>query len=135
MRTLVVDDDQVIGTFLSAVLSQYGECVLEDDGKKALGTFVKSIYDGEIFDLILLDIMMPEIDGLSLLKIIRELEAKWNIGREERSKIMMVTAVDSPIEAGESFIFGDVDDYIVKPVSVNELKSKMEGLFGTDDPV
>ena len=107
MRILIVEDEKVITTFLSSILCQYGECIVEDDGKKALGTFVKSLHDGNPFDLITLDIMMPEVDGIQFLRTMREVENRWPLDADKKAKVVMLTSVDNPIIAGETLVLGE----------------------------
>ncbi|MBF0480407.1 MAG: response regulator [Desulfovibrionaceae bacterium] len=129
MKILIVDDDLTNRVLLNKMLAGYGECSSEEDGKKALGSFVKSLYDGSHFDLILLDIMMPNIDGQELLKIIRAVEDKWGVKPGDEVKIIMVTALDSPKDATEAFFKGFATDYVVKPVDFKVMKEKIDSLF------
>ena len=129
MRILIVDDNESSRMLLSKFLKNYGECVCEDDGKKALGTFVEALYDNAPFDLILLDIMMPNIDGQKTLKIMREIEIKWQVKTENAAKIIMATAVNSVNEMSRSLIDGDANEYLIKPINIAELSNFIDGLW------
>ncbi len=129
MKILIVDDDQVNRSFLCKSLSAYGQCINEDDGKKAIGSFVKALYDQEPFDLVLLDIMMPNIDGQEALRILRKIEEQWKVKPGKEAKVIMVTALHSPMEVTRAFFQGEATDYVVKPVIIEELKNKIDALF------
>ncbi len=133
MKILIVDDDETNQILLTGILRKYGECICEDDGKKALGTFVEALYDRAPFDLILLDIMMPNIDGQKTLKVIREIEKKWQVKPGDETKVIMVTALDSPKEVAKAYFHGDAIGYIVKPVEFKGLKIVIEKLFERDE--
>ena len=66
MRILIAEDDYVSRTFLYKFLSNYGECDVTVDGIEALEVFIMSLDEGQHYDLICLDIMMPE-SGLVLM--------------------------------------------------------------------
>ena len=129
MKILIVDDDEANQIILTGLLKKYGECICEDDGKKALGTFVEAFYDNSPFDLILLDIMMPNIDGQKTLKIIRQIEKRWDVKPGDESKVIMVTALNSPTEVTKAYFQGDATGYMVKPVNLNELKNMIDKFF------
>jgi len=128
MRILIVDDDEMSRVLLHKMLLPFGECMAENDGKKGLGAFVRALYQGVPFDLILLDIMMPEIDGQELLKIIRKVEKQWGVEPGEEAKVIMVTALDSPREAMQAFFDGCATDYLVKPIERETLLKKVESI-------
>ena len=74
MRSLVVEDDFTSRFLLQTILSTYGECHGAVNGREALEAYKASKEKGEPFDLICLDIMMPEMDGQEVLKEIRDIE-------------------------------------------------------------
>ena len=109
-RILVVEDDKNTRKLMEAVLSQNGyEPVPACDGVEAL-----EILDKKHIDLILLDIMMPRMDGYEFTEIIRENPALGDI------PILMVTAKETPADKKKGFIIG-TDDYMVKPVDEDEM--------------
>lgn len=129
MKILIVDDNENSQMLLAKYLKNYGECICEDDGKKALGTFAEAHYDKAPFDLVLLDIMMPNIDGQKALKIMRKIERKWQVKPEYAAKIIMATSVNSVDEMSKSLIDGDANEYLVKPINFDELSNFIDGLL------
>ncbi len=113
MKILIVDDSPVETLFLSLFLEEKGSCDTAGNGNDAVEMVRKKISDGEHYDLICLDIVMPGMDGHETLKIIRELETAGNAAP---ARIFMITSCDSPEQMMEAIATGGCDDYIVKPV-------------------
>ena len=117
-RILVVEDDKNTRKLMEAVLSQNGyEPVPACDGVEAL-----DILDKKHIDLILLDIMMPRMDGYEFTEIIRGNPALGDI------PILMVTAKETPADKKKGFIIG-TDDYMVKPVDEDEMILRIAALL------
>jgi DNA-binding response OmpR family regulator len=111
-RVLVVDDDESIRSFLVEVLDRLGyESDTAENGKKGLEKYHTGSYT-----LIITDMRMPIMDGLTMLKTIRS----------EGSKIpiIVVTAFPTVNSAVESLIHG-ADYYLVKPINLDDLKAKI----------
>ncbi len=60
-------------------MSQFGDCDVTVDGMEAIEVFLMSLEEGDYYDLVCLDIMMPEVDGIKALKTMRKLEEERNI--------------------------------------------------------
>ena len=117
-RIMVVEDDKNTRRLMETVLSQHGyEPVPACDGIEAL-----EILDKKHIDLILLDIMMPRMDGYEFTEIIRGNPALGDI------PILMVTAKDTPVDKRKGFIIG-TDDYMVKPVDEDEMILRIAALL------
>lgn len=113
---LVVDDNADIRELFCTVLSDHGyQCFPAADGLKAL-----EVMEREYIDLIVADIMMPEMDGFELTKSIR--------GSGMDLPILIVTAKDQFDDMQKGFHIG-TDDYMVKPVNVKELVLRVEALL------
>lgn len=112
MKVLVVDDEKAIVDILKFNLEKEGmEVITAYDGEEGYNAFTK-----EQPDLLLLDIMMPKIDGLTLCKKIRE---------ESNVPIIMLTARAEEVDKVLGLEFG-ADDYITKPFSVRELVARIK---------
>ncbi|MBF0188038.1 MAG: response regulator [Magnetococcales bacterium] len=128
MKTLIVDDVVDNRVLLKGYLASVSHCDLVKDGFEAVGLFEDAIREGEPYDLVLLDIMMPEMDGQETLKRLRQLEQDHGRTGSLEVAILMVTAIDSPREAMRSFFDGYCTDYLVKPVSRQTLFAKLSEL-------
>ena len=110
-RILLVDDEQSLQTLLSFPLRKDGyEVVQATDGREALARFGE-----QPFDLVVLDVMMPKLDGLEVCKRIR---ARSTV------PIIMLTAKTEEIDKVLGLELG-ADDYITKPFSMREFRSRV----------
>lgn len=119
-RFLILEDDPVSGKLMEKYLNPFGDCTLVVDGKEAIHTFERSVCDGGIYQLILLDIMVPEIHGKDVLKRIREIEELYSVPRGRRSRVIMTSALSDTSNVVESFK-SKCDSYLVKPIDRNKL--------------
>jgi len=111
-RILLVDDEQSIQTLLSYPLRKEGYDVVQaTDGRQALDRF-----DEQTFDLVVLDLMLPKIDGL---EVCRRLRTRSSV------PIIMLTAKSEEIDKVVGLELG-ADDYITKPFSVREFSSRIK---------
>ena len=94
MKILLAEDDFVTRKYMSNFLSKYGECDVTVDGMEAVDAFLMAMEDGEPYDLVCLDIMMPVMDGYQALVGIRNLEKERGIPEEKSVKVIMTTALN-----------------------------------------
>lgn len=128
MKFLVVEDDYISRIVLQKMLSPYGNCEVAANGKEAVQAFSISVSEGEPYDLICLDIMMPEMNGKEALKLIRQKEKEMNTKPREETAIIMVTALDTPKDVIESYYKGGCNSYIVKPIEKQKLINVLKEL-------
>jgi len=115
-RILIVEDDRSITEFLVMELEHEGMRVLcVHDGPSAL-----EMLDDFRPEIVVLDIMLPGLDGVGVLKRIRE--------RGEKLPVIMLTARDSTQDKVHSLDYG-ADDYLTKPFEVEELLARMRALM------
>ena len=116
-QILVVEDDQELNKTVCSYLNQNGYEAL---GCLSAGEAYDAMYGGTIFDLIISDIMMPDVDGFEFAKTVRELN--------QEIPILFMTARDDFASKRRGFKAG-VDDYMVKPVDLDELLLRIEALL------
>jgi DNA-binding response OmpR family regulator len=118
-RILLVDDEQSIQTLLSYPLRKDGyEVVRAADGREALDRFAE-----QAFDLVVLDLMLPQLDGL---EVCRRLRARSAV------PIIMLTAKSEEIDKVLGLELG-ADDYITKPFSMREFRSRVKAALRRAD--
>lgn len=120
MRTLIVEDDFTSRLLLQSFLSKYGECHIAVNGKEALIAFRAAQDSGQGYDLICMDIMMPEMDGQTAVREIRALEEAGGTSSTHGAKIIMTTALDDVKNVVESFK-SLCDAYVFKPIDTGKL--------------
>ena len=114
-KLLIVEDEPDIQELLEAYLHDAGyETTIAEDGVEALAKFQK-----DKFDLILLDLMLPKIDGFGVCEFIR---------RESNVPILMLTAQDGEQEQLRGFRM-EIDDYVTKPFSMPILLQKIRAIL------
>jgi two-component system chemotaxis response regulator CheY len=131
MKILIAEDDLASRKFLYKFLSTYGDCDLTIDGQEALDA-VRIAWDEEQpYDLVCLDIMMPNMDGYQALRTIRELERQYGISGDQRVKIIMTTALNQTTNVFEAFDSG-CEAYAAKPIDTAKFIEVMHklGLLG-----
>jgi DNA-binding response OmpR family regulator len=130
-RILLVDDEQSVQTLLAYPLRKDGyEVVSAHDGREALDRFAE-----QRFDLVVLDIMLPKVDGIEVCRRLRS---------RSQVPIIMLTAKDDEIDKVVGLEMG-ADDYITKPFSVREFRSRVRAALrraeisgphhATDEPI
>jgi two-component system chemotaxis response regulator CheY len=127
MKCLVVDDDGVSLNKMQKIIGEFGDCVLAESGKDAIVEF-NHAWDLKLpFELISLDISMPDMSGIDVLMTIRNIEKEKGISKDRQCKVMMVTAT-----ADQDVVIGSVkagcNTYIVKPFDRSRVVEKLKSL-------
>lgn len=121
LKILVVDDSETNRLLLKEMLRSKAEIDEAEDGYEAWKLYTKSLEDRR-YDILLLDIAMPRMDGIKLLTLIRENE---NFPTEKKLPILVLTAHKEKVEAAQK---AGCNDYLLKPVMIEDLYSKINKL-------
>jgi len=127
MKILLAEDDFATRKFMINFLSKYGECDVTVDGMEAVDAFMMALEDGEPYDLVCLDIMMPVMDGYQALMGIRNLEKERNISKEDAVKVIMTTALNDEQNVKMAFELG-CTIYSGKPIDKTRFEQAMKKL-------
>ena len=116
LKVLIAEDDRELRQLFQHVLARHSYTVTGvSNGQEALDAM-----DNDYFDLIISDIMMPVMDGYELVRQLRE------VG--DTTPVLMITAKDAFDDMQKGFMTG-VDDYMIKPVNVNEMVLRVGALL------
>ena len=115
MKTLIVEDDFTSRFLLQEILKAYGTVHIAVNGKEAVQAVSTSMANKEPYQLICMDIMMPEMDGQSAVKEIRTLEEKNGTLSTSGVKIVMTTALNDLKNVSKAYS-NLCDGYLTKPI-------------------
>lgn len=129
MKSLVVEDVAIIRKILSHYLSSLGDVDFAMNGLEALGMFCLALAEDKPYDLILLDIMLPKINGIQMLEKVREIENEVLVTDKrnefEPVKIIMVSSL-SDQKAVSTSIEKGCNGYITKPFDKDKIFNEIE---------
>lgn len=124
MKTLIVDDQIVSRMKIQKIMEDFCEIDVVDCGRAAIDAYKRSIDTKAPYNLITLDVSMPDLDGREVLKTIREIETENEIKSELQVKVLMITS-SSDKETVLSSIQAGCDDYLVKPFNRDTISDKL----------
>jgi two-component system, chemotaxis family, chemotaxis protein CheY len=133
MKTLIVEDDFTSRKLLQEILKHYGQGDIAVNGVEAVDAMSIALEAEKPYDLICLDIMMPEMDGHSALREIRMLEEIRGIPPSKRTKIIMTTALASMKDVMAAY-HGMCDAYLLKPIEKAKFLQELRNLNLIKEP-
>ena len=131
LRILVVEDDFTSRQLLVSALSKFGECHVAKDGAESVEAVNKSfdMLPLMTYDLICMDVQMPNMDGTDAVKMIREIERQHDVeGTEFESVIIMVSSVEDPKVIMKSCYKCGANHYFVKPLDLHQMNRQLQKL-------
>ena len=124
MRILIAEDDFASRKFMLKFLIKYAEVDVTVDGQEAVNAFELALEDGEPYDLVCLDVMMPNMDGLEALETIRQIEAGAD-AKIKKARVIMTTALNEVNQVDKAFQLG-CEGYAVKPIDTEKFLMIMD---------
>ncbi len=128
MRILLVEDDYASRLMMNKYMESLGTIDIAKDGSTAISMFQQSHVEDNPYKLVLLDIMLPEMDGQEVLREIRSIEKEYGIKPVNMVKVIMTTALGDPKNVVKAFNEGQADSYLVKPIEKRKLLEEIEKL-------
>ncbi len=129
MKILIVEDEYTSRVLLKEMLSEYGDCHVASNGSEGLELVTQSLNGTlEKFDLVCLDIMMPEKSGHDILHSIRKIEQSKNIKPEQATRVMMITSMKDAKNVYRATIENRCHAYLTKPVNRERLEREIDTL-------
>jgi two-component system chemotaxis response regulator CheY len=126
MRILIVEDDHANQLFLKKVLEQSGDCVAVSDGAAGVQAYADAAAKGEPFGVVIMDIMLPEMSGLTAIDRIREYEALHPRTIPRPAHVVVVTATSDSQDIIHAYCSGNVFAYMKKPLLREDLLATMD---------
>lgn len=127
IKTLIVDDDKMCGYVAQSIMKKFGPVDVASSGLEAISKFERAFVSTP-YATIILDIMMPEMDGQQVMKKIREIEFKHGVIKSNRVKIIMLSAIDDKRTILSSFQ-GGCEAYLTKPLIAKVLEETVKEVF------
>ena len=127
MKILIADDEANNQRLMSHILSPLGSCDLVQTGEEAVEAFELAVLEGSPYDLICMDMLMPEMDGDDALREIRIREREWGVPPSDEVVVIMVTGQEKEkLRMFESYYQGGCTGYLVKPITKKALLEKLD---------
>jgi len=122
---LIVEDEFISRTLLVEILKPYGVCHIATSGCEAVDVLDRVYASNDHYDLVCLDIMIPDIDGQEVLKKIRHMEASRGISGRQATRVIITTALEDSRNIVKAFLDGNCDAYLTKPIESDKLLSHL----------
>lgn len=128
MRVLIVDDDFYSRVMLHDMMRPVAECHIAVNGEEAVGAFKKALEDGRPYDLVCMDLVMPEMDGQQALREMRGYEEDLGLSDMERCKVVVISMLEDSRETNDAFFLGGADCFLVKPIEEERFMDELRAL-------
>jgi two-component system chemotaxis response regulator CheY len=128
MKALIVDDDFYSRNMIHEILRSVAQCDIAVNGEEAIEAFRRGLMSGSAYDLICLDLLMPELDGQQALREIRAIEQEFDVAPHKEAKVIVTTMLDDEKETHDAFFLGGATSYLVKPIDEEKLMSEVKSL-------
>lgn len=126
MKSLIVDDELTSRELLTMILKAYGPVDTAADGLEGLKAFNLAL-GREPYELIMLDIMLPRMDGQQVLKAIRRIEQERGVVGLEQVKIVMISALGDFSNVSQAFASA-CTSYLTKPILADKVRAELARL-------
>ncbi len=127
MRILIADDSYTIRDAMADILMAYGRCDFAPNGEIAVLLFEDALKSGISYDLVTMDIEMPNISGQQAVNKIRAIEKSMKVSGDKAVKILMLTSRDELAMVSASYYEG-CNGYINKPPTPEKIKEALNSL-------
>ena len=127
MKVLIAEDDFTSRREMNRLLSKYGECDISVDGREAITAFNLALEANDPYDLVCLDILMPELDGYQVLRTIRTMEREKMVPEGKQSMVIMTSELSNDKNVMKAFELG-CEAYVGKPIDSEKFEKELRKL-------
>ncbi len=135
MRALIVDDSRYQRYLIAQALSGFFVTEEAADGREAVRIFDAALAAGAPYDLVVMDILMPELSGHEALAAIRRLEERHGLAPEQRIAAVMLSSLDDPANMLRAQFESGAQAYVTKPFTAATLREALVSLGLLDNPL
>jgi len=128
MRVLIVDDDFYSRSFLEYILHPYASCDVAENGEEAVMAFQRALKDKKPYELVCMDLRMPEIDGATAMREIRDMERDFGIEAERKARIIITSVLEDAEDTHNAMFLGDATAFLQKPIEEKSLLVELRRL-------
>ncbi len=128
VRCLIMEDDELSRELLALQMSPFAECDLVVNGLEGVNRFKAAFEEGNPYQLILLDILMPEMDGLEAAKSIRHYEEQQGVTIDNGVSIVVLSSLSTPQDVIQAYLSAQSSAHLVKPVQPDKLLKTLRKL-------
>jgi len=128
MKILIVDDSKYQRYLIEITLSKFGQCDQAADGEEAVERYTAALDAGAPYDLVVMDILMPRLDGHEALKRIMALQKNRGIDEAALCKAIMLSSLDDPVNMMQAQFEDGANIYVTKPFDETVLVEALRGL-------
>ena len=125
MKSLVAEDDATNRKLLQTFLSRYGECDIATDVKEAVSAVSRARENHRSYDLVCMDLRMPQMDGHEAIREIRKQEAAAGVAKGTK---IIVTTMHTDTDSITGAVLGRCNAYLVKPIDIAKLRNELKAL-------
>jgi len=125
LRFLIVDDDESIHLYLKSLLDGLAECDCVLSGEEGVESFFRALVGKNPYDVVMMDILMPGMDGHQAAEIMRAEERKRGITEINQFKLVMITSLVDDTNVSKAFFNTHASCYIVKPLEKDKVLEEL----------
>ncbi|MCH2208620.1 MAG: response regulator [Lentisphaerales bacterium] len=125
MRILIIEDDSTTQELLKTILEPCSDLTIVDNTMDAVEAFAEALLSFFYYKVVLIDIGLPDIDGVKALKLLRSFEKVKSINDSNKAKIVLMTATADEEKVKEALKTG-CNGFLIKPINKENLNKKLQ---------